>query len=52
MGNSSIVTPKFCDLIKLSVGTIMEPHQNWSKDIFRNLGSQTAVWVYLKRQLK
>ena len=31
MGNSWIVTPKFCDLIKLSVETMMEQHQTDQK---------------------
>ena len=33
-------------------GGKVEPLHTWLKDIFRNPNSQTAIWMYLKRQLK
>ena len=38
--------------IKFAVVAIVEPLHTLLKDIFRNLSTQTEVWVFLKRQLK
>ena len=37
---------------KPAVEKMAKPFHFWLKNIFRNLSTQTAIWVYLKRHLK
>ena len=39
-------------IIKLAVGTMVVSLHTLLKDVLRNLSTETAAWVYLKRQSK
>ena len=34
------------------MGTMAEPLHTWLKGVFRNLRTQNAIWVYLKKRVK